>query len=88
MLNPGAETKLEFVNQLSKKLTDAQSQSIPTDIDAGLFELVEIPKDLLGLKPRAPKKQKRQDALTKEGGVEEEEADEEEDEDGEVEGAE
>ncbi|KAH9809709.1 hypothetical protein DFH28DRAFT_1086137 [Melampsora americana] len=59
VLHPGATTELRFVTQVSKNLTDEQGESISNDIHEGLFELVKVPKDVSGLKPRAAMKRKR-----------------------------
>ncbi|KAH9815912.1 hypothetical protein DFH28DRAFT_1125966 [Melampsora americana] len=57
VLHPGATTKLRFVTQVSKNLTDKQGESILRDIQEGLSNLV-VPKDILGLNPRASTKRK------------------------------
>jgi hypothetical protein len=63
VLHPGATTELRFVTQVSKNLTDEQGESISKDIQEGLFELVEVPKDVSGLKPRAAMKRKREHSI-------------------------
>ncbi|KAH9820409.1 hypothetical protein DFH28DRAFT_884937 [Melampsora americana] len=67
VLHPGATTELSFVTQVSKNLTGEQGESISTDIREGLFELAEVPKDVLGLKPRAAMKRKRADLIAEDG---------------------